>query len=164
MFRKSKVRKEARKEPPALRVPVFDAVDHERFEKLVGSVSWDKVQLVDDCDDPDAGFKRLPFVSKHLHEMADLFAERNAVYKDNFRMVGRIMQAMFPDGVELSSEEDHNKFHLFMLAIVKLSRYAINYDQGHKDSLDDMIVYLSMVAALDDESAQAKEAKKAPKA
>ena len=158
MFRKSKVRREARKEPPVLRVPVFDAVDHERFAKPAGSVSLDQVQFVPDRDKPDAGFERLPFVSKHLHDMADLFAERNAVYKDNFRMVGRIMQAMFPDGVELSSEEAHNKFHLFMLAIVKLSRYAINYDQGHKDSLDDMIVYLSMVAALDDERAKTEEA------
>ena len=76
-------------------------------------------------------------------------------------MVGKLMQAMFPDGIKLDSQEDHNKFHLFMLAIVKLSRYAINYDQGHKDSLDDMIVYLSMVAALDDERVKVEEPKNA---
>lgn len=94
---------------------------------------------------------RLPYATTLLHKMADLFAERNAVYKDNFRMVGKIMQAMFPEGIELKTPEDHNKFHLFMLAIVKLTRYAINYEGGHKDSLEDMIVYLSMVAALDAE-------------
>jgi hypothetical protein len=95
---------------------------------------------------------RLPYATNLLHKMADLFAERNAVYKDNFRMVGKIMSAMFPGGLELKTPEDHNKFHLFMLAIVKLTRYAINYEGGHKDSLEDMIVYLSMVAALDAEA------------
>ena len=99
----------------------------------------------------------LPFVTKHLREMAKLFAERNAVYKDNFRMVGKLMEAMFPEGIELKTKEDHNKFHLFMLAIVKLSRYAINYQDGHKDSIDDMIVYMSMVAALDAEAANANK-------
>lgn len=96
---------------------------------------------------------RLPYATTLLHKMADLFAERNAVYKDNFRMVGKIMEAMFPEGLELKTPEDHNKFHLFMLAIVKLTRYAINYREGHKDSIEDMIVYLSMVAALDAEMA-----------
>jgi hypothetical protein len=95
---------------------------------------------------------RLPFVASKLHGLADLFAERNAVYKDNFRMVGRIMVAMFPEGIELKTEEDHNKFHLFMLKIVKLSRYVVNYDQGHIDSIDDDIVYTAMVAALDEEA------------
>lgn len=93
----------------------------------------------------------LPFVSKHLHELADLFAQRNAVYKDNFRMYGRLMEALFPDGLQSVDQQDHNKDHLFMLAMVKLTRYVINYRVGHKDSLDDMIVYLSMIAALDDE-------------
>lgn len=93
----------------------------------------------------------LPFVSLHLQGLAELFAKRNAVYKDNFRMYGRLMAALFPDGFSAATEKEHNKDHLFMLAMVKLTRYAINYREGHKDSLDDMIVYLSMVAALDDE-------------
>lgn len=105
------------------------------------------------CPGPKPFQTKLPFVAEHLHGLADLFAERNAVYKDNFRMVGKIMEAMFPDGIKLVTQDEHNKFHLFMLAIVKLSRYAINYEKGHKDSLDDLIVYFSMVAALDHEAA-----------
>lgn len=88
-------------------------------------------------------------VTNHLREMADLFEKRNAVYKDNYRMVGRIMAVLFPEGLTLKTEDDFNKFHLYMLAIVKQSRYAINYVKGHTDSLDDEIVYLSMVNALD---------------
>lgn len=100
----------------------------------------------------------LPFVAAKLHSLADLFAERNAVYKDNFRMVGKLMVALFPKGITLVTEEDHNKFHLYMLKVVKMSRYAINYDQGHVDSADDEIVYAAMVAALDDEAERARQA------
>lgn len=108
----------------------------------------------------DADQTELPFVAQKLHALADLFAERNAVYKDNFRMVGKLMEAMFPEGITLKTADDHNKFHLFMLKIVKLSRYAINYEQGHVDSSDDDIVYTAMVAALDEEARLAREATK----
>ena len=96
----------------------------------------------------------LPYVSKLLNDSAALFAQRNAVYKDNFRMVGKIMKALFPgEAPVLETEADYTRWHLFELSIVKLSRYAVNYDKGgHADSLDDMIVYLAMVAALDSEN------------
>lgn len=94
-----------------------------------------------------------PYVTKLLGDMAKLYAERNAVYKDNYKMVGRIMEAMFPDGIELRTAEEFNRWHLFELAIVKLSRYAVQYKSGgHQDSIEDMIVYLAMVAGLDDEA------------
>jgi len=96
----------------------------------------------------------LPYVTNLLNESAALFRERNAVYKDNFRVVGRIMFAMFGENPpELKTEADYNRWHLFELFVVKLSRYSINYRAGgHADSLDDMIVYLAMVAALDAEN------------
>lgn len=96
----------------------------------------------------------LPYVTNLLNESAALFRKRNAIYKDNFRMVGRIMIAMFGDNPpELKTEADYNRWHLFELFVVKLSRYSINYNAGgHMDSLDDMIVYLAMVAALDAEN------------
>lgn len=94
-------------------------------------------------------------VPGYLRRLGDLFKQRNAVYGDNFLIVGKLMVAMFPDGITLKTEEDHNKFHLFMLKIVKLSRYAVNYEKGHEDSLDDDIVYTAMVAAID---ARAREA------
>jgi hypothetical protein len=95
----------------------------------------------------------LPYVTELLIRLGGLFAERNAVYKDNFHMVGRIMAAMFPDGITLKTAEDFDRWHLFELKIVKLSRYAVNYEKGgHEDSLDDDIVYTAMVAALDAEN------------
>lgn len=99
-----------------------------------------------------------------LRKQADLFQERNAVYKDNFKMVGQLMKVMFPDAPPaLETADDYNRWHLFELAIVKLSRYAIHYNNGgHPDSIDDMIVYLAMVAELD-AMARSKATESGPK-
>lgn len=87
-----------------------------------------------------------------LEKSAKLFEERNAVYKDNWRKVGAIMTILFPDGPpKLEDETDYNRWHLFELAIVKLTRYAVQYnDGGHRDSIHDMIVYLAMVAGIEE--------------
>lgn len=96
-----------------------------------------------------------PYVSTLLNRLSELYAERNAVYKDNYLKVGGVMSAMFPDGMVLKTAEDFNRWHLFELAIVKLTRYANQYEAGgHPDSIEDMIVYLSMVAGLDNAAAK----------
>lgn len=93
-----------------------------------------------------------------LQRNALLFKQRNALYKDNFRMVGKVMRALFPDGPpKLETEDDYNRWHLFELAIVKLTRYTVHYNEGgHEDSINDLTVYMSMVAALDKEQAMAR--------
>lgn len=91
-------------------------------------------------------------VVDRLRRSADIFEARASVYKDNYRAVGRVVEALFPDGHTQSDQSDHNRWHLFELVIVKLTRYANNYDAGgHEDSIDDMIVYLSMLGQLDAE-------------
>ena len=55
-----------------------------------------------------------------LDEMAQTFRERNAVYGDNYKMVGKMMAVLFPKGVP--PEVLHSdQFHLFELKLVKLS-------------------------------------------
>jgi len=94
-----------------------------------------------------------PYVTELLNRMAKLYAERNAVYKDNYLKVGGVMEALFPEGMVLKTAEDYNRWHLLELAIVKLTRYANQYEKGgHADSIEDMIVYLAMVAGLDNEA------------
>lgn len=80
-----------------------------------------------------------------LQSMAETFRERNKVYGDNYKMVAKLMQVLFPRGVppELVVQ-DH--FHLFELALVKLSRYAIS-NLTHVDSAHDGAVYLAMCEA-----------------
>lgn len=74
-----------------------------------------------------------------LRDAAQLFAERNAAYGDNFLMVSRVLTAMFPNGVRLAPE-DYGLWHNFELMIVKLCRFAQS-GLTHDDSIRDLIVY-----------------------
>jgi len=82
-----------------------------------------------------------------LEHAAMTFDDRNAKYRDNAVKVGRVMEALFPDGVNLNSADDFHIFHLFELMIVKLTRF-VNSDLTHQDSIRDMIVYGAMVENL----------------
>lgn len=91
-------------------------------------------------------------VEDRLKQAKELYRDRNAVYKDNFRIVGKVMQALFRRQPTLASEQDFNRWHIFELFIVKLTRYATNWHKGgHEDSIQDMIVYLSILGELDKE-------------
>lgn len=97
-----------------------------RFAKPVGSFKKDAGMILD--------------------EMADTFRQRNAVYGDNFRMVGKLMAVLFPNGVP--KEVLHSdQFHLFELKLVKLSRFAIS-NLTHQDSIHDDGVYSAMIEAI----------------
>lgn len=82
-----------------------------------------------------------------LAEMADTFRERNKVYGDNYKRVGEVMVALFPEGVSLKTPEDFNTWHLFELMVVKLTRFA-NSGLTHEDSIHDLAVYAAMVESL----------------
>ncbi len=90
---------------------------------------------------------------KILLSAAETFAERNKEYRNNWRMVGPVMQALFPDGLDLVTERGHERFHILMLIIVKLTRYCVNFGNGgHKDSIHDIAVYAAMLESIDDEA------------
>jgi hypothetical protein len=57
------------------------------------------------------------------------------------------MKALFPDGVNLRTSDDHHIYHLFELIIVKLTRFA-NSNMHHADSIHDAMVYAAMVELL----------------
>lgn len=87
-----------------------------------------------------------------LNDCADIYEQRRAVYGENFRRVGEVMQSLFPEGVKLQTVEDHNRFHILMLTVVKLTRYVQNWDKGgHQDSAEDAAVYWAMLAQIDEE-------------
>lgn len=87
-----------------------------------------------------------------LSQSHDVYKDRSAIYKDNFRSVGRVMVALFPEGrPPLVTAEDYDRWHIFELLIIKLTRYANNYDQPHEDSLLDQLPYLGILGALDQE-------------
>jgi len=69
--------------------------------------------------------------------------------KESYEVHGEIMAALFPVGVGLRSESDFARFGVLNMIVSKLSRYCLNFDKGHHDSVDDLIVYGSMLASLD---------------
>lgn len=89
-----------------------------------------------------------------LTEAAETFKEKNKEYGDNYKNVGGAMAALFPDGVTLKTADDFNRFHIFMLGVVKQSRYCINWNKGgHQDSVHDNTVYSAMLESIDAEIA-----------
>lgn len=88
-----------------------------------------------------------------LADMAETFRERNKVYGDNYKRVGDVMIALFPNGVNISTAEEFNKWHLFELMIVKLTRFA-NSNLTHIDSIHDCAVYAAMVQSLTEKEQQ----------
>lgn len=78
-----------------------------------------------------------------LEGMATTFRERNAVYGNNYRMIGKMVAVLFPDGVppELVTRDE---WHIFELKLVKLSRFAIS-NLTHVDSIHDDGVYSAMI-------------------
>lgn len=76
---------------------------------------------------------------------AKTYAERNKVYGENYRMVAPIMKVLFPYGVP--PEVIHSdKWHLFELLVVKLTRFATSKLE-HQDSIHDAMVYAAMIEA-----------------
>ena len=95
---------------------------------------------------------------KFLLDAAALYAERNAVYGNNWIRFGKAMAACFPDGVTLKSEDDFARFQLFSIQMAKQTRYANNWDKGgHADSSGDITVYSAMLSAVDEEIRERKK-------
>lgn len=89
-----------------------------------------------------------------LREAAKTYEERNAVYGDNYIRVGQVMQAHFPDGLTVVSADDWNRLHIFLLGVVKDTRYVTNWSKsGHADSCRDATVYSAMLEEIDTEIA-----------
>lgn len=88
-------------------------------------------------------------VKTTMEEAAKTFAERQAVYGDNYSLAAEALKGFFPNGLDLKTTEDHERFHIFMLIIVKLSRYANNWKKPHQDSIHDAGIYSFMLESID---------------
>jgi hypothetical protein len=87
-----------------------------------------------------------------LEEAIATYTQRRAVYGNNGPKLGHAMAAMFPDGITLHTPKDFERFYLYMMQVVKLSRYCNNFsDGGHKDSATDNIVYAALLQAADED-------------
>jgi hypothetical protein len=93
-------------------------------------------------------------VPELLMRAAKLYEQRNIVYGDNYKRFGPIMALLFPNGIELKTADDFNRFGIFVQVVAKMTRYAENFNRGgHPDSLNDNSVYSMMLQELDCEIA-----------
>jgi hypothetical protein len=89
-------------------------------------------------------------VPDRLAKLAEIYRSRNAVYGDTYKRFGKVMMALFPEPLTLSTEEDWNRMALFFHKADKIARYASSFTKGgHVDSLDDDAVYGMMLQEYD---------------
>ena len=85
-------------------------------------------------------------VQEALKEAAEIYSERQSQYGDSYKVVGQIMQILFPGGLG-GNLLDHTRLHLVGWMVGKLCRYAISVRGGKNadDSLKDLAVYAMML-------------------
>ena len=86
-------------------------------------------------------------VLKIIERMKATFVERGELYGDNYTRIGPVLKALFPDGITLHEADEHNRFHLYLMIMVKMTRLACT-ELRHKDSVHDIAVYAVMYEAL----------------
>lgn len=92
-------------------------------------------------------------VPERLSALGALYEERNKLYKDNYKHFGKVLKGMFPNGLTLNTEEEFNRFAIFIQLVHKNTRLAQGIASGvHQDSCDDLAVYAQMLAEYGDES------------
>jgi hypothetical protein len=97
-------------------------------------------------------------VPDRLKKLGNLFEERNHLFSDNYHHFGKICGGLFPNGLHLETEEEHNRYVIFIQLVHKLSRYSNTIKNGgHKDSLNDFSVYAQMLAEYDEIAEQQRE-------
>ena len=82
-----------------------------------------------------------------LDAMAATFRERNAVYKDNWITCGQVFQILFPDGVKVETQAQHEMFGILYQIVGKLTRFA-GSGCTHADSIHDLAVYSAIAEHL----------------
>lgn len=133
------------KEAPANKPCAMERLADGRMGCRSCDTSWDfGADIV--CPLPDMIHVQSP--AELLDAGAATFRERNAIYGDNYKRMGTLMLALFPDSVipQVSTPSDANRLNLIIDCLGKLQRYAHNFHAGgHRDSAHDLMVYAAML-------------------
>ena len=90
-----------------------------------------------------------PTTAQALDNACVTHTEKAKEYGDSIDIVGDVLGAMFPDGLDLNTAGDFSRFSKFNWIVCKLCRYAQNMRRGgHKDSAHDIIVYAAMLESV----------------
>lgn len=85
-------------------------------------------------------------VAELMRRLATLKEEKGKEYGDTWDQVDAIMTILFPKGVTVA-EGQWKHWHILHWTIGKLVRFA-NTNMASLDSLDDLIVYLSILRTI----------------
>jgi hypothetical protein len=81
---------------------------------------------------------------------ANTFRERNAMARDNYKVVGRLLEALFPEGLKVESAHDWERLNILLSILGKLTRYTQSWKEGgHEASLLDIPTYAAILAMID---------------
>ena len=88
--------------------------------------------------------------TQFLTDALETYKQRNAVYSNNYELVGTVMHGLFPEGLLIETPHDWERLHIFLLQVVKMTRYARNWEKGgHAESMDDISVYAAILNEID---------------
>lgn len=89
-----------------------------------------------------------------LQSAAETFLERGKVYGSSYKDYnGNLLMALFPNGIELKTRHDFNRFACVSTILAKLGRYCNNWHNGgHVDSAHDIINFAAMLEELTSET------------
>jgi len=89
-------------------------------------------------------------VPEMLMEAAAVYKQRQDIYGYNYLAFGKVMMALFPDGLTVSDIDTWNRLGIFVQMMSKTTRYASQFKEGgHDDSLLDLSVYSQMLREVD---------------
>lgn len=84
-----------------------------------------------------------------MAEAIQTFKERSEKYGDSYKEHGIVMQALFPNGLNLIEIEEFNRFGALNMIVSKLVRYTNDWHNPHEDSIHDLGVYAFINQELD---------------
>ena len=112
------------------------------IQKLLNEINHCTMKKTDYSKPPNAG--------DILINAAKIFKAKDKEYVNSYHEFGDLCLSLFPEGIELKTAEEMNRWAVLELMLVKIQRYCHHFlEGGHKDSLDDLIVYSSMLQELD---------------
>lgn len=87
-----------------------------------------------------------------LANSTETFNTKSKEYGNTYKVAGKTLHSMFPNGLTLETEDDFIRFSNFVMCSTKMIRYASNLKSGgHKDSAHDLIIYSAMLEARTDD-------------
>ena len=90
-------------------------------------VPLDEITGDEGMDIPEPIQKYTSEVAKMLNECAETYEQRFQVYGHNYKRIGAVMMALFPNGYEAQTEADWNRLGLLFQNVYKLTRYSTNF-------------------------------------